>query len=117
MTERKIVDVRVCEYVDFYDILDGKTPDQIIEAAENFKKEYEGRDIYFDIQSYGYDGGKELTLRERRLETDKELALRIKAEEKVKAKAKETKAVKEAKERKEYERLKKKFADKRYFDK
>jgi hypothetical protein len=111
-TERKIVDDRVNDYVDFGDILDGKTPDQIIEAAADFKKTYEGRDIYFDIQSYGYDGGKELVLRERRLETDKELALRIKAEEKVKAKVKEEKVAKEAKELKEYERLKKKFGGK-----
>jgi hypothetical protein len=120
MSKRKILDVEVGGvdgYVDFDDILNGKTPDQVIEAAESFKKEYEGRDIYFNVTSYGYDGGKELKLRERRLETDKEFAKRMAEEKKAKAKAKEWKATKEEKERKEYERLKKKFADKSYFDK
>ena len=104
-----MLDVEVKDYLDFYDILDGKTPDQVIEAAESFKKEYAGRDIYFDIQSYGYDGGKQLNLRERRLETDKEFEKRIAEEKKAKAKQKEAKAIKEAKEFAEYQRLAKKF--------
>ena len=109
MSKRKMLDVEVNAYVDFYDILDGKTPDQIIEAAESFKKEFEGRDIYFDIQSYGYDGGKELKLRERRLENDKEFEKRIAEEKKLKEIKKRNKADSEAKELAEYERLKKKF--------
>jgi hypothetical protein len=105
MTERKIVDVKVDYHVDFDDIIDDKTPDEIIEAAVMFKQIYKGRDIYFATEIYGYDGGKTLTLRERRLETDQELEQRIFYEEKVKKIERATLA----KERKEYERLKKKF--------
>jgi len=110
--KRIIVDEKVNDYIDFYDVLEGKSPDQVVEAMKYYQDRYAGRDVYFDIQSYGYDGGKELTLRERRLENDKEYAKRIADEQKVKAKAKETKAAKEAKELAEYQRLQKKFQGK-----
>ena len=109
MSKRKILDVEVNDYIDFYDVLDGKTPDQVVESMKYYQEQYAGRDIYFDIQSYGYDGGKDLKLRERRPETDKEYEKRIAEEKKEKEKVKATKALKEAKERAEYERLKKKF--------
>lgn len=112
--ERKIVDEEVNEYWDF-DVIDGKTFDQVIEQMEMFKPEYIGRDVYFSVDSYGYDGGKELKLRERRLETDKEFNKRIEQEQKEKAKAKEAKATKEAKEFLEYQRLQKKFQGKSGF--
>lgn len=112
MNERKIVDV-ACDdfYVDFYDVLEQKTPDEIIEAMQDFKREFGDRDIYFFINHYGYDGGKELTLRERRAETDKEYQKRMALEKKARDAKKAAKSSKEAKERAEYERLKKKFED------
>jgi hypothetical protein len=111
MSKRKILDVEVNDYIDFYDVLDGKTPDGVVEAMKYYQEHYKGRDIYFDIQSYGYDGGKELKLRERRPETDKEFEKRTQAEKKERAVKREAKAVKEARERAEYERLKKKFGE------
>lgn len=109
MSKRKILDVKVNEYIDFYDVLSLKTPTEVVQAMDYYLKEYAGRDVYFSVETYGYDGGKELTLRERREETDKEFEKRIAEEKKAKAKVKETKALKEAREFLEYERLKKKF--------
>ena len=109
---RKILDVEANEYVDFYEF-DGKTPEEIIERMKALRAEMGERDVYFYINHYGYDGGKELTLRERREENDKEYDARIKSEDKARAKAKADKAAKEAKERAEFERLKKKFESKK----
>lgn len=112
MSKRKILDVSVDEYIGFCDVLDGKTPDQVVKAMQYYQEKYAGRDVYFDVYSYGYDGGKELHLRERREENDKEYAKRLAEEAKVKAKAKEDKKTKEAKEFLEYQRLQKKFQGK-----
>lgn len=112
--ERKIIDEEVNEYWDF-GVIDGKTFTQVIEEMEICKAEYAGRDVYFSVDSYGYDGGKELKLRERRLETDKEFEKRIVEETKAKAKEKDAKATKEAKEFLEYQRLQKKFQGKSVF--
>ena len=109
VAQRRMLDVEVNDYIDFYDVLEDKTPDQVVEEMKYYQEHYAGRDVYFYIQSYGYDGGKELRLRERRLENDKEFNKRIADEKKVQARVKESKLLKEAKERKEYERLKKKF--------
>ena len=107
-SKRIIVDVESDLYVDF-DEFDGKTPDQIIETMKDYAIAYPGRDFYFHIHRYGYDGGKDLTLRERRLENDKEFNDRIKAEKKAKEEKVQKKADKEAKELAEFIRLKKKF--------
>jgi hypothetical protein len=109
--KRRVLDVEVNDYIDFYDVLEGKTPDQVVEAMKYYQEKYVGRDVYFDIQSYGYDGGKELKIRERRLENDKEFEKRIAEEKRVKAKEKEAKATKEAREFLEYQRLQKKFGN------
>jgi hypothetical protein len=109
MSKRKILDVRLDDYVDFYDVLSLKTPDEVVEAMKYYQKQYAGRDVYFSVETYGYDGGKELTLRERREENDKEFAKRTADEKKERAIKKSAKVLKEAKERAEYERLKKKF--------
>lgn len=111
MSQRKFVDVPLKDYIGFDDVLDGKTPDQVIEAMRDYKNQYAGRDIYFDIESYGYDGGKELHLRERRLETDKEYEKRQAAEALEESKKRAAARKKKDKEYAEYERLKKKFED------
>ena len=71
--QRKMLDVEVNEYIDF-DEFNGKTFDQVIEGMNALKKDFGDRDVYFYIHHYGYDGGKELELRERRLENDEEFA-------------------------------------------
>jgi hypothetical protein len=112
--KRKILDVEVNEYFDF-SVIDGKTFDQIIQEMEKLKLEFEGRDVYFEISYYGYDGGKELKLRERRLENDKEFAKRREAEAKDREKEKLRKRTNAEKEFAEYQRLQKKFQGKTVF--
>jgi len=111
MSKRLILDCEAKEYVDF-DEFDMKTPEEIIERMKALRTEIGSRDIYFYFEPYGYDGGKNITLRERREETDKEYDKRLAAEKKDRESKKATKAAKEARELAEFMRLKKKFADK-----
>lgn len=110
MSKRKIIESFVSAE-SFYDILDGMTPDQIAKQLENLKTHYQGRDIFFRVKDYGYDGGAELELWEKRLETDKEYEKRVQEEKKAsEKKAKEAKAKKD-REYEEFLRLKKKFEE------
>ena len=95
----------------FYDILDQKTPEEVIAGMQGFIQHYAGRKVSFNVSPYGYDGGMELELYEHRLETDKEYEKRIAEEKKASVKRKKAKADKDARDRAEYERLKKKFGE------
>jgi hypothetical protein len=112
MNERKEVIETIDSSLSLYDILDCNTPDEVIQVMEEYKRGYQGRNIRFGVQSYGYDGGVEVLLLETRPETDREYNKRIKAEQKEQERMKAAKAKSEEKERKEYERLKKKFESK-----
>jgi hypothetical protein len=111
MLTKQILDVDLNDYIDF-DVIEYKTFDEVIDQMTLLKKEYTNRDVYFFVQSYGFDAGKELRLRERRLETDKEFAKRCKEHNTEKEKQLKAKKTKEEKELQEYERLKKKFEGK-----
>ena len=108
MTDRKFVDVE-CDDIqtDYYDLFNNKTPDEIIELMNEFKDNYPNRDLYFRFVRYGYDGGVELFVNERRKENDKEYKERMEQDEKSSNKLK----AKEAKELAEYKRLKAKYQD------
>ena len=108
MSNRKIVNVKIGTE-SFYDILDQMTPAEVIERMDELQAGYPDRDVFFNVSPYGYDGGLNLELWERREETDREFNKRIAEESKIKAKQKESKAIKQAKELAEYQRLKKKF--------
>jgi len=108
MTKRKIVTESLGSE-SFYDILDSKTPEQVIRRMHEIRAYYGDRDVYFDIQSYGYDGGKELYMYERRLENDKEYDARLAKEKKERAQKKTAAQAKKDKEYGEYMRLKAKF--------
>lgn len=95
----------------FYDILDQKTPEEVIEGMQGFIQHYSGRKVSFNVAPYGYDGGMELELYEHRLETDKEYEKRLAEEKKEREKKKKAKADKDARDLAEYERLKKKFGE------
>ena len=114
MSKRKMLDVDAGLYASFCEF-DDQTPEQIIENMKKFRAEIGDRDVYFHINHYGFDGGKELELRERREENDKEYEKRLKEEKKERESKKASKALKEAKELAEYERLKKKFEGKSAF--
>ena len=100
----------------FYDILDQKTPEQVIVRMNELRCEYPGRKITFNVAPYGYDGATELELWEHRLENDKEFAKRREAEAKDREKEKLRKRTNEEKEFAEYQRLQKKFQGKSAFN-
>lgn len=106
--KRKEVTVMVSN-LSFYDVLDGKSPAEVIEWMQELQEDYEGRKISFDVSSYGYDGGLELELWECRLENDKEYEARIAKEKKEREIKKRNIADKDAKEFAEFQRLQKKF--------
>jgi len=107
--EKRIVVTKRLDHESFYDILDQNTPEQVIGIMQAYIESCKGQDIYFNVASYGYDGGIQLELWERRLETDEEFEKRIAKEAVAKAKEKKAKAAKREKELAEYQRLKKKF--------
>lgn len=110
MSDRKTVNVYVCDKC-FHDILDDNTPDEVIAIMTELKQSYEGRDIFFQTRSYGYDGGLELQLWERRPETDREYRARVKAQEAEAERVAKAAKAKKDKEYADYLRLKKKFGD------
>ena len=73
--ERKIVDELVAD-VDFYDVLDGKTPEQVMLDLE---EQYPDLHVYYKVECTEHDG-IELSLYVRRLETDAEYESRVKQE-------------------------------------
>lgn len=109
MSERKIKDAGRIDLPSFYDLLDGKTPEQVIEVLRKMQQEYSGRDVFFKLEHYGYDGGITFELHERRLETDEEMAQRLKLEASRKRDEAAKLKKKHEQELKEYKRLKKKF--------
>jgi hypothetical protein len=100
----------------FYDILDQKTPEQVIGEMQGFIQFYAGRKISFNVAPYGYDGGLELELWEHRLENDREFEKRTEAEAKERELEKKRKQAKVDKEFAEYQRLQKKFQGKSVFN-
>jgi len=99
----------------FYDILDQKSPEEVITRMQELMAEYPGRKVNFNVAPYGYDGGLELELWEQRLENDKEFAKRREAEAKARDKEKARKLTNLEKEFAEYQRLQKKFQGKSGF--
>lgn len=93
----------------FYDILDQKTPEEVIKRMWELQDEYKDRKVSFNVSPYGYDGGLELELWEHRLENDKEYTARRAQEAKEREKQKARKLSNAEKEFKEYLRLQKKF--------
>lgn len=112
VTKRRLIYVEVERYCveRLFDVK--SSPDSVIQKLQLYKKNYEGRDIYFTYELAGYDGGYDIHLWESRLENDEEFNKRVKEEEKQKKVNQTAREKKEARELKEYERLKKKFANK-----
>lgn len=107
--DRKIVTEKL-GVESFYDFLDQKTPEEVIERMKEFRAhQYGDRHISFNVEPYGYDGAAELELWEHRPETDEEYEARIDKELSNEARREKNRAAKEAKELAEYNRLKAKF--------
>ena len=108
MTKRKIIVGNVA-VESFYDLLDLKTPAQVIDMMVSMQERYKDRDVYFSLERFDYDSDLELHVNERREETDAEYKKRIAVEKKVREKKKESESKKKDKEYAEYLRLQKKF--------
>ena len=116
MTKRKTVNVRLGEE-SFYDILDQRTPEEVIERMKELQAGYPDRHVYFNVSGYGYDGGMNLELWESREETDKEYNKRVAEEKRERDRKRAATKAKKDKEFAEYVRLQKKFGDISYLDK
>ena len=124
MTKKRVLDRR--DHVDIVDLFDQRSLDDVILDLQSMLHDYEeeifthDKEMKFEVEHYGYDGGQELYVRVQRWETDKEYAKRQgqeaaakekarKARETKKARARQELFAKEADERAEYERLRAKF--------
>ena len=122
--------LRVLDRKDSFSIydMDGKSPEELAMLFSSISQSYEpeilshGREVKFDVESYGYDGAVECSFAVFRDENDKEYTARIEKERKAKEKSAAIKTAKkeaarkelfktEAAERAEYERLKEKFGE------
>lgn len=111
--ERKEVEDKLSAYVDF----DGMSLDGLAEEAAVLKEIVAGRggiegSGYIDYEYYGYDGGREMVVKYRRMETDKEYDKRLADEAKFREKEVAHKAKAKEARRREFEKLKKEFGDK-----
>ena len=108
MNKRTVTEI-IDHDLSFFDLLDKKSPDEVIQKVKEYKDQYPDREIIFDVSHWGYDGGIDLSLIGTRLETDAEYNKRLKAEQKEREKISAAKAKSDEQDRKTYERLKKKF--------
>ena len=111
MSEYRLINVRIdtFRYDDFFSNV---SFDEVIDKIQKLKSDLESTgfsDMQFQI-AYCYES-TEVALYGNRLETDQELATRLKAEEKARITQQKLDAKKAAEELKLYKQLKKKFGD------
>lgn len=112
MTDKKLIKVKIAE-IDEHRLLDSSI-DDVIMHLERIQKHYMNqgfKELELKTHSYGYDGAYEIYLYGNRLETDKELATRLKDEERTRIAKEKLDAKKNVEELKLYKKLKKKFGD------
>jgi hypothetical protein len=124
VSKKRVLDRR--DQVDIVDLFDQRSLDDVIIDLQSMLHQYEeeifthDKEVKFETEYYGYDGGLEVYVRVDRWETDTEYHRRLaketaakekarKAKETKKARAREVLYKKEADERAEYERLRAKF--------
>lgn len=124
MTKKRVLDRR--DPVDIADLFDGRQIDDVILELQSMLHQYEeeiftrDKEVKFETEYYGYDGGLTLCIRVMRWENDKEYAKRLdreaiakerarKARETKKAKALKQALTTEQEERALFEKLRKKF--------
>ena len=101
MTKKRVLDRR--DRVDISDLFDGRTFDDVILDLQSMLHDYEeeiftrDKEVKFETEYYGYDGGMELYVRVMRWENDKEYAKRLDREAAAKEKARKAKETKKAK--------------------
>ncbi len=124
MSKKRVLERR--DAVDVIGLFDRCSFDDVLAELHSMAHCYEeeiftyDKDVKFEIEHYGYDGGMELYVRVERWETDAEYAKRQAKEAAAKEKARRARETKEARarevlykkeadERAEYERLRAKF--------
>ena len=124
MTKKRVLDRR--DPIEISDLFDGRSLDDVVlelhSLAQRYEPEILGQDkeVKFETEYYGYDGGLTLCIRVMRWETDREYNKRLdreaatkerarKARETKKAKALATALSTEQEERALFEKLRKKF--------
>ena len=124
MAKKRVLDRRDEVYIN--DLFDGRSFDDVILELQSMLHRYEeeiftrDKEVKFETEHYGYDGGMNLYVRVQRWETDKEYDKRRAREQAAKDKAAKARATKKAKalaqaltteqeERALFEKLKKKF--------
>ncbi len=124
MSKKRVLDRR--DHVDIVDLFDRRSLDDVILDLQSMLHRYEeeifthDKEVKFETEYYGYDGGLEVYVRVDRWETDTEDHRRRDKEEAAKEKARKARETKKAKalatalateqeERELFEKLKKKF--------
>jgi len=101
MAKKRIVERRDPVYIS--DLFDGRSLDDVVLELHSLARKYEpeilvhDKDIKFETQYYGYDGGIELYVCVRRWETDQEYAKRMDREAAARERARKVKETKKAK--------------------
>ena len=124
MSKKRVLDRREEVYIN--DLFDGRSIDDVILDLQSMLHRYEeeifthDKEVRFETEYYGYDGGINLYVRVERWETDREYEKRQAREQAAKDRAKKTRATKKARalavavdseeeERALFEKLKAKF--------
>lgn len=126
MSKKRVLDSR--EQVYIHDLFDGRAIDKVIIDLQCMLHRYEeeiftyDKEVRFETEEYGHDGGTNLYVRVDRWETDQEYQKRLAREQVAKDKAKRAREAKKAKalavavaseeeERALFEKLKTKFGE------
>ncbi len=124
MSKKRVLDRR--DHVDIVDLFDRRSLDDVIIDLQSMLHQYEeeifthDKEVKFETEYYGYDGGLEVYVRVDRWETDTEYHRRLAKETAAKEKARQARETKKARalatalateqeERELFEKLKKKF--------
>lgn len=124
MSKKRVLDRR--DHVDIVDLFDRRSLDDVIIDLQSMLHRYEeeifthDKEVKFETEYYGYDGGLEVYVRVDRWETDTEYHRRLAKETAAKEKARRARETKKARalatalateqeERELFEKLKQKF--------
>jgi hypothetical protein len=98
--KKRVLDRR--DQIDISDLFDGRAIDDVIIDLQSMLHRYEeeifthDKEVKFETEYYGYDGGMELYVRVMRWETDREYEKRQAREQAAKEKAAKARATKKA---------------------
>jgi hypothetical protein len=89
---------------------DGLDIDGAVKHIDGFRSQIKlGETAVFEVDSYGYDGGVDMSLLIHRQETDAELEARLKEERALRERQRRNVKMQESREFEQYQRLKAKF--------